>query len=213
MPIPFIAAAQPAIASRLAQKGLDLLSGVFRGPADQGAAEMAQAIHDKTGIDINDAAENKLGDAQWAQLKQFEFDCQSKLLTLRQQGDGDRIELERIAAADRANARQMQEAAMGNQDPWVRRFIYVYASVVTLLTFAFIFVAAFGPAYAPNDPRSRVIDTVLGFLLGVSLSAIIQYFFGSSAGSKAKDDRIGDAMRAQTQALRADQSRDRGGRP
>ena len=78
---------------------------------------------------------------------------------------------------------------------------------------AFIFVAAFGPRYEANDPRSRVIDTVLGFLLGVSLSAIIQYFFGSSAGSKAKDDRIGDAMRAQTQALRADPSRDRGGRP
>ncbi|MCY4752898.1 hypothetical protein [Pelomonas aquatica] len=213
MPIPLIAAAQPAIASRLAQKGLDLLSGVFRGPPGQGAAEMAQLIHDQTGIDINDAAENKLGDAQWARLKQFEFDGQSKLLALRQQGDGDRIELERIAAADRANARQMQEAAMANQDPWVRRFIYVYASVITLLTFAFIFVAAFGPRYEANDPRSRVIDTVLGFLLGVSLSAIIQYFFGSSAGSKAKDDRIGDAMRAQTQALRADPSRDRGGRP
>lgn len=77
MPIPLIAAAQPAIASRLAQKGLDLLSGVFRGPPGQGAAEMAQLIHDQTGIDINDAAENKLGDAQWARLKQFEFDGQS----------------------------------------------------------------------------------------------------------------------------------------
>lgn len=207
MPIPLIAAALSAIAPKLAQKGLDLLSGVFRGALTKGTAEIADLIHEKTGIDINDVADNKLTEAQWAQLKQFEFEYQAKLLEYRQKSDASLLEYERIAAADRAGARHMQEAAMGNADPWVRRFIYIYASVLTLLTFIFIFFAAFGPVHDPNDPRNRVIDTVLGFLLGVSLSAIIQYFFGSSAGSRAKDEKIGqlgDAIRAQSVAMLAD---------
>lgn len=215
MPIPLIAAALSAIAPQLAQKGLDLLSGVFRGAVNKGTAEIADLIQQKTGIDINDVADNKLTDAQWAQLKQFEFEYQGKLLEYRQKSDANQLEYERIAAADRASARHMQEAAIGSTDPWVRRFIYIYASVLTLLTFVFIFFAAFGPAYKSDDPRARVIDTVLGFLLGVTLSAIIQYFFGSSAGSKAKDEKIGqlgEAIRAQSVAMH-DQDGDHGGRP
>lgn len=216
MPIPLIAAALSAIAPQLAQKGLDLLSGIFRGAVDKGTEEVAQLIHEKTGIDINDAAENKLTDAQWTQLKQFEFEYQGKLLEYRQQSDANQLELERVAAADRASARHMQETAIASNDPWVRRFIYIYASVITLLTFIFIFWAAFVHQYTEaNKDAARVIDTVLGFLLGVSLSAIIQYFFGSSAGSKAKDDKIGqlgDAIRAQSQAIQGDPGSDRGGR-
>lgn len=215
MPIPLIAAALSAIAPQLAQKGLDLLSGVFRGALNKGTAEIADLIQEKTGIDINDVADNKLTETQWAQLKQFEFEYQGKLLEYRQKSDANQLEYERIAAADRASARHMQESAIASTDPWVRRFIYIYASVLTLLTFIFIFFAAFGPAYKSDDPRARVIDTVLGFLLGVTLSAIIQYFFGSSAGSKAKDEKIGqlgDAIRAQSVAM-LDQDGDRGGRP
>lgn len=215
MPIPLIAAALSAIAPQLAQKGLDLLSGVFRGAVNKGTAEIADLIQQKTGIDINDVADNKLTDAQWAQLKQFEFEYQGKLLEYRQKSDANQLEYERIAAADRASARHMQEAAIGSTDPWVRRFIYIYASVLTLLTFIFIFFAAFGPAYKSDDPRARVIDTVLGFLLGVTLSAIIQYFFGSSAGSKAKDEKIGqlgDAIRAQSVAMLDQDGSDKGGR-
>lgn len=208
MPIPLIAAALSAIAPQLAQKGLDLLSGVFRGAVDKGTTEIAELIHEKTGIDINDVADNKLTEAQWSQLKQFEFDYQAKLLAYRQQSDANDLEYERIAAADRSNARHMQETAIASNDPWVRRFIYIYASVLTLLTFIFIFWAAFVHQYTEqNKDAARVIDTVLGFLLGVSLSAIIQYFFGSSAGSKAKDEKIGqlgDAIRAQSVAMLAD---------
>jgi len=186
---------------------------VFRGAVNKGTSEIANLIQEKTGIDINDVADNKLTEAQWAQLKQFEFEYQGKLLEYRQKSDANLLEYERIAAADRASARHMQETAIGSSDVFVRRFIYIYASVLTLLTFVFIFFAAFGPVHEPNDPRNRVIDTVLGFLLGVSLSAIIQYFFGSSAGSKAKDEKIGqlgDAIRAQSAAMEAEQDDDKG---
>ena len=87
-------------------------------------------------------------------------------------------------------------------DPFAKRFIYYYASGLSLLTFIFIFWAAFLYDYANGGSNQalRVIDTVLGFLLGVSLSAIIQFFFGSSAGSKSKEEKLStlnEAIRAQ----------------
>lgn len=200
MPIPLIAAALSAIAPSLAQRGLDLLSGVFRGALDKGTTEIADLIHEKTGIDINDAAEGKLTDAQWSQLKQFEFEYQGKLLNYRQQADANNLELEKVHQADRADARGMQKAALASDDVFAKRFVYFYAGGLTILTFAFIFFAAFGPSYNADDPRVRIIDTVLGFLLGVTLSSIIQYFFGSSAGSKSKDEKL-EKMRGGNQTV------------
>lgn len=203
MPIPLIAAALSAIAPQLAQRGLDLLSGVFRGAMDKGTTEIANLIHEKTGIDINDAADNKLGEAQWSKLKEFEFQYQTKLLEYRQQADANSLELEKVYSADRSDARSLQKAALASDDHFAKRFVYYYATGLTLLTFGFIFYAAFFFNYgAPgNQAAVRIIDTVLGFLLGVSLSSIIQYFFGSSAGSKAKDEKLkdmSDSMRGQT---------------
>jgi len=191
MPVPRIAAALTAIAPALARHGLDLLSGVFRGGVDQGTEEIAGLIEETTGIDINDAADDKLTDDQWAKLKAFEFEYQAKLLDYRQQADAHALDLERVHQADRVNARDLQKAALASDDPFAKRFIYYYASGLSLLTFIFIFWAAFGYDYNTGHQNAlRVIDTVLGFLLGVSLSAIIQFFFGSSAGSKSKEERL-----------------------
>lgn len=191
MPAPLIAAALAAIAPALAKQGLDLLSGIFRGAATKGAQEVADLIEEKTGIDINDVADNKVTDEEWGQLKEFELQYQSKLLEYRQQEDANDLERERMLHADRANARAMQTETMKSGDIFARRFIYFYATALTLLTFAFIFYASFVHQYTEeNKEASRIIDTVLGFLLGVTLSAIIQYFFGSSAGSKSKEEKI-----------------------
>ena len=210
MAIPLIAAALSAIAPALAKQGLDLLSGVFRGALDKGNQEIADLIKEKTGIDINDAGENKLTPEQWAKLKEFEFTYQAKLLDYRQQADANTLEQERLAHADRADARGMQKAAL-NSDSWLaKNFIYIYASIITWATFYFIFRAAFEIDYNKVNPAQlRVIDTVLGFLLGVTLSAIIQYFFGSSSGSKAKDEKL----TALTEALRNARQPENGGQP
>jgi hypothetical protein len=190
MPIPLIAAALSAIAPALAKQGLDLLSGVFRGTLDKGTQEIAELINEKTGIDINDAAENRLTEDQWGKLKEFEFQYQAKLLEYRQQADANDLERERLTHADRSDARSLQKVALASDDIVARRFIYFYATGLTVLTFVFIFWAAFIHDYHNGPEAQRTIDTVLGFLLGVTLSAIIQYFFGSSSGSKAKDDKL-----------------------
>ncbi len=206
MPIPLIAAAVASIAPALAKQGLDLLSGVFRGAVNKGTQEIAALIEDKTGIDINDAADNKLTESQWAQLKDFEFQYQSKLLDFRQQTDANELERERLAHADRADARGLQKAALASDDIVAKRFIYYYATGLTLLTFVFIFWAAFFHDFNKNKESARIIDTVLGFLLGVTLAAIIQYFFGSSAGSKSKDEKIKsltDTIQSESHDLRS----------
>jgi hypothetical protein len=202
MPVPLIAAALTAIAPALAKRGLDLLSGVFRGAVDKGTEEIAGLIEEKTGIDINDVADDQLTDEQWAKLKEFEFQYQAKLLDYRQQAGAQALEEERVHQADRASARELQQAALASDDRFAKRFIYYYATGLSLLTFIFIFWAAFIYDYSNGGSHQalRVIDTVLGFLLGVSLSAIIQFFFGSSAGSKSKEERLSvlnEAMRAQ----------------
>jgi len=194
MPIPLIAPAESAIAPMLAQRGMDLLSGVFRGALDKGTKEIAGLIEAKTGIDVNDIAENKLSDAQWAQLKQFELQHQAQLLAYRQSADANALELEKVHQQDRADARAMQSTMVQSEGWLPRNFIYLYSLVITVLTFVFIFWAAFMHEYVPNDGAVRIIDTVLGFLLGVSLSAIIQFFFGSSSGSQTKSKEISRLM-------------------
>ncbi|MGM8226450.1 hypothetical protein ACSV5M_07700 [Cellvibrio sp. ARAG 10.3] len=217
MPAPLVAAALSAIGPALARRGLDLLSGVFRGALDKGTQEIAGFIEEKTGIDINDVADEKLTEEQWAKLREFEFQYQAKLLEYRQQIDANALELEKVHQADRASARDMQKTALASDDKLAKRFVYFYAAGLTLLTFMFIFYAAFVHDYTKNPDAARVIDTVLGFLLGVSLSAIIQYFFGSSAGSKSKEEKIRQLTESiqgeHDKALSIDTERSRGGRP
>jgi hypothetical protein len=187
MPIPLIAAAVSAIGPMLAQKGMDLLSGIFRGAVDKGTQEVADLIQETTGIDINDVAEGKLTDDQWVKLKEFELQNQQMLLDFRQGEEARNLEHEKLHQQDRADARAMQVEHAKSEDPFVRRFIHYYALLITFLTFAFIFFAV----YVKHDPNNlRIVDTVLGFLLGVSLSAIIQFFFGSSQGSSDKQRQI-----------------------
>lgn len=190
MPIPLIAAVLSSVGPTLAQHGLDLLSGFFRGAVNKGTEKVAEMIKDETGIDVDDIAENKLTDEQWGQLKEFELKNQENLLAYLQTAGAQNIELEQIHQKDREGARGMQTRAMESEDPFIRRFIYFYALLITVLTFAFIFWAAFQHKYEPNDDSTRIIDTVLGFLLGVSLSAIIQFFFGSSQSSSNKQGQI-----------------------
>jgi hypothetical protein len=66
-------AAAASIAPALAKQGLDLLSGAFCGALNKGIQEIAKLIEGKTGIDINDVADNKLTESQWVKLKDFEF--------------------------------------------------------------------------------------------------------------------------------------------
>lgn len=187
MAIPLLANALPSIASFLAKKGLNLLSGVFKGSVNKGMETVANVIEEKTGIDISDAAEEKLTDEQVIKLKEFELQHEEMILEHNAKMSELELEETRIHQKDRESARGMQIEAQKSDDKFVRRFLHIYASAITILTFGYIFMITIKGTNAANQ---RIVDTVLGFLLGVSLSAIIQFFFGSSQGSSAKQGEL-----------------------
>lgn len=104
-----------------------------------------------------------------------------------QQLMADDLEREKMMYADRADAREMQKTALQQEDKFSKRFIYYYASAVTLMAFAIIFLLFF---ISIPDNNQRILDMSFGVVIGTGLVGIFQFFFGSSTGSKQKDGHI-----------------------
>jgi uncharacterized membrane protein YwzB len=85
---------------------------------------------------------------------------------------------------DRANARDMQvQIATDENASWLsKNFVYLLAAFWSLSSVAYFFLVTF-----MNVVDKSVANTILGFLLGTAVGAIINFFFGSSEGSKQKD--------------------------
>lgn len=95
-------------------------------------------------------------------------------------------EVLRMAYGDIANARNMQVEALRQDDPFSKRFIYYFAIFWSVFAAGYIGFITFGTIPVDNQ---RFADTILGFLLGTVVATILQFFFGSSMGSKEKDKR------------------------
>lgn len=91
-----------------------------------------------------------------------------------------RLRLEALQSIldDRQDARAMQVAAIQSDDKLARRFLYAFAGGWSL--FSMLFVAGIVFVGVPEE-STRFADTVLGFLLGTLIAAIINFFFGSSS--------------------------------
>jgi hypothetical protein len=81
------------------------------------------------------------------------------------------------------SARKMQTAIATSAEATImsKNFVYYIAAFWSLVTAAYIFLITFMVV-----ENTRAADTVLGFLLGTIIATIINYFFGSSQGSKDK---------------------------
>jgi hypothetical protein len=95
-------------------------------------------------------------------------------------------ELLAMAYGDTANARNMQVEALRQDDLFSKRFIYYFAIFWSIFAAGYIGFITFGTIPPDNQ---RFADTILGFLLGTVVATILQFFFGSSMGSKEKDKR------------------------
>jgi len=72
-------------------------------------------------------------------------------------------------------------------DKFLRRLALVWS------LFAIVYITAISFLDVPQE-NIRFVDTVIGFLLGTVVSSIIQFFYGSSLGSKEKSMRGEDAI-------------------
>jgi hypothetical protein len=96
-------------------------------------------------------------------------------------------ELISMVFEDRANARAMQVAALSQGDNFSKRFVYYFATFWSISSALYIAFITFGEIPEANV---RFADTILGFLLGTIVATIVQFFFGSSDGSKQKDGAL-----------------------
>ena len=124
-----------------------------------------------TGIDLD---EKTLTPEQ----KQKIMDSQIEIMKI----DFEKLKLDYQNTND---ARDMQKEALKQEDLFSKRFVYYLATFWSITGLIYIFLITF-----TNIPEANVrfADTILGFLLGTIVSTIINYFFGSSNGSKEKTD-------------------------
>lgn len=167
----------PVLIQGLIGNGLSLL-------ANAAMAKGKEWVEKETGVDLSKAS---LSEADLMKLRQYEMDHEEELLKLRVEDNRISAELEKAYLADTANARAMQIEAMKSDDWFVRRFTYIYAGVMSLVVTIYIFVVTFATIPEKNV---RFVDVVLGFMLGTTLSTVINFLFGTSQGSKAKDNRL-----------------------
>ena len=89
--------------------------------------------------------------------------------------------------ADLKDARDMQVkiATSKNSTTLAKNFIYYLASGVFIFSAILVFLLFF--VEIPESNKD-VVNFILGIIIGTGLSQIFQFFFGSSKGSKDKED-------------------------
>lgn len=186
MVAPLVAAALSTLGPILAKHGAELLGRVFEVGSAAAQKKATELIAARTGISLDEIAADALTPEQSERLRELQNEHYHQILDWLTAHDAQDTERARIAGADRASARTMQSATSGA----LRWFVPAYSALITLATFAFVFWACFFADYTNRPEALRLVDTVLGFLLGVTLSAIIQFYFGSSSGSQDKSSQI-----------------------
>ena len=164
---PFLTAALPGPLGGLA-KGV--LSGVLGLEGDDAKDEDKLAA----------AVQNITAD-QLLAIKTAEQNFQ---LQMKELGFRNVESLEKIAADDRASARN-REIAVKDKTPMILAYLYAFGFFATLGGEIWISIS-----HVAIDPlAAKSIDILLGVLVGMVLGTK-EYYFGSSSGSRAKDTVI-----------------------
>ena len=122
------------------------------------------------------------------------------ILALKKWETENELELQKLNQAelqsyllDAQSARQMQIAALGQEDLFSKRFVYYLATAWSVATMAYIGCITFVRIPAENI---RYADTVLAFLLGTAVAQIFNYMYGTTRGSEAKNAVIKDVVQS-----------------
>ena len=96
------------------------------------------------------------------------------------------LETLKVEHANTADARAMQVAALAQSDVFSKRFPMYLTAFWSLGAAAYIGFITFSIIPEQNI---RFADTILGFILGTVIATLLNFWFGSSIGSKEKDAR------------------------
>jgi hypothetical protein len=101
--------------------------------------------------------------------------------------EAQELELIKLAYTDIQNARDMQKAALAQDDVFSKRFVYYFITFWSVVTIAYVYGITFNEIPANSI---RYADTILGFLLGTAVASMFQYLLGTSLSSRTKDNTI-----------------------
>lgn len=147
------------------------LGGPLAGLAAKTLSNVLLGNEEGSEADIAKALQNATPD-QLAAIKQIDADFKTRMAELE-------IDLERIAAGDRDSARK-REVSTGDHTP------KVLAAVITVGFFGILFWM-FVHGVPKNGNEALLL--MLG-ALQTAFTGVIAYYFGSSAGSKAKNELL-----------------------
>ena len=97
------------------------------------------------------------------------------------------LETIRVQHANTENARAMQVAALQQSDVFSKRFTMYLTSFWSVCAAVYIGFITFSIIPEPNV---RFADTILGFILGTVIATMLNFWFGSSIGSKEKGEAL-----------------------
>lgn len=83
------------------------------------------------------------------------------------------------------DARDLQKIALQQDDLFSKRFIYYLAAFVSVSALAVLVMLFF--VEIPEENK-RIVDMVTGIFIGTGFIQVLNFFFGSSKGSKDKHD-------------------------
>ena len=157
------------IVGMLANAGMGLLSSFI----DNGKDEAVKFIKDKTGIDLSQKKELSPQDLQ--KLKEFEIENKQLILQKLQ-----------MYLADTQDARKTFTALnTSEQTPLFNKlFPNILAGLTVILTFALFYMFAQGNF---EGAKKDIVVYILGVLSTIT-TQIFAFYFGSSMGSKNKDE-------------------------
>ena len=147
------------------------LGGPLAGMAVKTLSEALLGRADGTAQDVSDALASASPE-QLSSIKQIDADFKVKIKELD-------IDLERISAKDRDSARQMQ---MQTQD-WIPRVLAL------LITVGFFGILTYMLLNGMPQSGTEALLMMLG-ALGTAWTGVVNFYYGSSAGSKAKTDAM-----------------------
>lgn len=153
------------LASFLLTQGAGKLADMLKGKAKE---TVVNAIADKLGVEPKeDSIENHLS-------------AHPEELVKLEQLDVEKLSLE---VQDRENAREMQKQAMQSDDPWVRRFVYLFAWFWGISSVAYFFTVTFLEVPKTGE---QFANFILGFLTGTAVATIIGFFYGGAVKGDEK---------------------------
>ena len=154
-----------------------LLAGIVSSLLQNNLPKVAQAVVDKgldyvqekTGIELKpDMSQEEVKALRESAMKHEEFMVEQ-------------------ANKNTADARAMQVAALQQDDKFSKRFVMYLAMFWSIASCTYIGFVTF--SHIP-ETNLRFVDTLLGVCIGTVITTILNFFYGSSAGSKAKQEVI-----------------------